>query len=367
MRTLHVDLGSQWRGGQEQALSLIRGLRARGEDAELVALRRSPLAARAEAEGVRVHPVGKPAARLRAVPALRKVLPEARFDLVHCHDAHGLTAAWLAGAPKHSILVAARRVAYPLGRDPLSLARYRCAAAIIAVSQFVGRSVRASGLPSELVRVIYDGVPLPLLPTTEERRRARRRLNLPGAGDSPWLGCVGYLLPEKGQEFLIRAMPMVINQVPDCRLFLAGDGPCRARLERLAREVGVQQAVRFAGLLDDVAPVYQALDIFVLPSLAEPLGSSLLSAMAYGLPVLAVAGGAVPEVLDEERNGLLVREPEPAGLATAVLRLLHDPALAARLGSAARQTVEQRFSVDRMVQETYDLYERLCRTGDHHA
>jgi glycosyltransferase involved in cell wall biosynthesis len=112
--------------------------------------------------------------------------------------------------------------------------------------------------------------------------------------------------------------------------------------------------------VDDVSQVYQALDIFLFPSLAEPLGSSLLSAMAYGLPVVALAGGAVPEVIEEGRDGLLVPTPEPSGIAAAMLRLMHDPSLSARLGIAARKTIEERFSVDRMAQETSDLYQRVC-------
>jgi glycosyltransferase involved in cell wall biosynthesis len=220
--------------------------------------------------------------------------------------------------------------------------------------------VLASGLPSEQVEVIYDGVQVPHLPTREEGRGARRRWDVPESSGLPLLGCVGYLLPEKGQELLIRALPVVQKQYEDCRLLLAGDGPCRAGLEQLARQLGVERAVQFAGVVDDVSQVYQALDVFLFPSFAEPLGSSLLSAMAYGLPVVAVAGGAVPEVIEDGRNGLLVPTPEPSGVAAAVLHLLHDSSLSARLGTAARQTIEERFSADGMVQQTIDLYRRLC-------
>ncbi len=350
LNTLHIDLGQHLRGGQNQALLVIRGLRARGHVAELVAVRGSLLAKRAQAEGIRVHTVRCSGAQLRAAVCLRKVLDGARFDLVHCHDAHGLTAAWLAGVHRRGSLVASRRVAYPLGRNPLALARYRRAQRIIAVSRFVRESVLAAGLRGEQVEVIYDGVQVPPLPTREQARGARRRWDIPESGCLPLLGCVGYLLPEKGQELLIRALPAVRNQYQDCRLLLAGDGPCRARLEQLARQLGVEQAVQFAGVVDDISQVYQALDVFVFPSIAEPLGSSLLSAMAYGLPAVAVAAGAVPEIIQDGRNGLLVPGRDPTGVAAAVLRLLHDSSLCARLGIAARRTVEEHFSAEGMVQ-----------------
>ena len=341
MTSIHVDLGRQWRGGQNQALLLIQGLRERGHVADLVAVRGSPLSERAQAAGVRVYTVPHAGARLQAALRLRA----ASYEVVHCHDAHGLTAAWLAGACQHSSVVAARRVAYPLSATRLGQFRYRQARRIVAVSRFVAASVLASGLTAEQVEVVYDGV---LLPPAGERP--------PGP---PRIGCVGYLLPEKGQEALVRAMPLVREKYSHCSLVLAGDGPCRTRLERLALELGLGPAVEFAGLVENVPELYRALDVFLFPSLAEPLGSSLLAAMSHSLPVVAVARGAVPEVVEDGRNGLLVASPDPAAIAAAVVRLLDDPALAARLGAAARETIEQRFTAQRMVEATLDLYQRL--------
>lgn len=359
MNTLHIDLGLEWRGGQDQALLLVRGLQARGHAAELVAVRGTPMARRAEAAGVRLHTVGRLSPRLRAALQIRRLVEGARFDVVHAHDAHGLTAAWLAGAHKRAGLVASRRVAYPLSKSRLALARYRSAHRIVPVSRFVESSVLASGPPSNRVEVIYDGVAVPPLPTPEERNRARAQWGLAPPGGVPLLGCVGYLLPEKGQELLVRAMPMILEQHGDCRLLLAGDGPSRRGLERLARELGVEKAALFAGFVEDVPRVYRALDVFLFSSPAEPLGSSLLAAMAHGLPAVVVAGGAAPEIIEDGRNGLLVAAREPARVAAAVIRLLRDPELASRLGGEARRTVEERFAAERMVDETLDLYRRV--------
>jgi L-malate glycosyltransferase len=336
LSTLHVDLGRQWRGGQNQALLLASELRRMGHVAELVAIAGGPLAERARKLGIPVHEV---AGRFEAALRLRRLRG---FDVVHCHEAHGLTAAWCAGVHRRTVCVVSRRVAYPISR-----LRYRSAKRIIAVSRFVKESVLACGFPDEQVEVIYDGVPVPDAPAV--------------GGGGLRLGCVGWLLPEKGQELLIRALPAVLARYPGCRLVLAGDGPSRSGLERLAASLGVTASVEFAGLVDDVSAVYRALDVFVFPSLAEPLGSSLLSAMAYGLPCVALARGAVPEVIENGRTGLLVEEPDPAAFADAVLRLLDDASLAARLGAAARQTVEKRFSVARMASETVELYRRVER------
>ena len=373
LTTLHVDLGRQWRGGQNQALLLAAELRRMGHAAELVAIAGGPLAERARKLGIPVHEV---AGRFDAALRLRRLASNSgtvddiphreatennaplaaesrclspnrtrgRFDVVHCHEAHGLTAAWCAGVHRRTVSVAARRVAYPIARNPIARFRYQRVKRIIAVSRFVKESVLACGFPDEQVEVIYDGVVIPDAPAV--------------GGGGLRLGCVGWLLPEKGQELLIRALPAVLARYPGCRLVLAGEGPSRPGLERLAAGLGVAAAVQFAGLVDDVSAVYRALDVFAFPSLAEPLGSSLLTAMAHGLPSVALAGGAVPEVIEDGRTGLLVEAPDPAAFAGAVLRLLDDASLAARLGAAARQTVEERFSVARMARDTVALYRR---------
>ncbi|HVA01067.1 MAG TPA: glycosyltransferase family 4 protein [Terriglobia bacterium] len=360
MITLHVDLGEEWRGGQHQALQLMRGLRSRGHVAELVALRDSPLARRAQAEGIAVHEAGRLAPQLLAALPLKKLAGQARFEVVHIHDAHGLTPAWLAGVHKRARLIASRRVIYPIPQNPLALARYRAVHRVVAVSRFVKETLLTSGLARDQVEVIYDGVEVPPVPGLEERLEARRRWNVPDSSDGPLLGYAGYFLAEKGQESLIRALPMVQERYPHCRLLLPGDGPCRTRLEQLARHLGVQSAVVFPGFVDDIEQVYRALDVYIFPSRAEGLGSSLLSAMSYGLPVVAVAQCAVPEVIQDGRNGLLVPSPDTEAIAAAILRLLDDSSLSASLGAAARATIQQRFSADRLVQDTLGLYERLC-------
>lgn len=350
MTTLHVDLGPQWRGGQHQALLLMQGLRRRGHTAELVALGGAPLAARAADDGFTVHEVAPGVARPHATALLRRLLAPERYDIVHAHDAHALTAAWWASAHRRAALVASRRVAYPLN----SPRRYRAARRVLAVSKFVAESVVASGLPRDNVTVVYDGIEVPPAPTPEARRQARQSFNVDEK--TQLLGCVGYLLPEKGQEHLIRALPALRPQFPNVRLLLAGSGPCEAELEALARSLGVEAAVYFWGFVEEVERVYRALDLFVFPSLAEPLGSALLAAMAHGLPVVAVAGGAVPEVVEDKRTGLLAPAAEADWLASAAAKLLRDPARAAALGAAARGVVLERFTADRMVDDTLKVY-----------
>jgi glycosyltransferase involved in cell wall biosynthesis len=361
MRILLVDLATTWRGGQSQGLLLLRGLAARGHAVHLLAAEDGAFAERARAENLAVTIVPHALRRARAAQAIRRLLREQRFDVVHANEAHALTSAWLAGAHRRAVLVAARRVAYPLGTGALARARYRAPRRIIAISRFVAQSVIDSGVPAGIVSVVYDGAEIPPPSSPASLAEVRRATREPcGVRDGqPLIGCVGYLLPEKGQEFLLRALPKILARFPDCRVLLAGDGPSRARLEQIAGELKIGAAVHFAGHVQDISTVYEALDVFVFPSLAEPLGSSLLSAMAAGIPVVAVASGGVPEVV-EGGAGLLVPGPDPKRIAESVLRLLVDPQWAARLGEAGRKVIQDKFSADQMVENTLRVYEQAC-------
>jgi glycosyltransferase involved in cell wall biosynthesis len=359
MISLHLDTQPAWRGGQNQVLLTLRGLRARGHAAELMALRGGRLAARAAADGFVVHPISPRLVRLDATWQLRRLLKERRFDIVHAHDPHGLTAAYLAGAHQRAALVVHRRVTFPLSRSRWALERYRAARRIVAISRFVADRVIESGLDAARIGIVHDGVEFPALVTPELHQEARRSWKIPD-GDVV-LGCVGYFVEGKGQETLIRALPSVLERFPSCRLLLVGDGSLRSRLENLARELRVASSVIFAGFLDDVSAAYRAMDVFLSPAQLEGLGSSLLAAMAHSLPAIAADSGGVPEVIDDGSNGLLVRGMEPYDFAKAMLILLDDRARAAKLGAAARETIEQKFTAERMVEGTIENYEKALK------
>ena len=356
-RVLLADLERVWRGGQEQALLLMTGLKRRGHGAELVAVRDSAIASRAQAAGIRVHAIGDGARRIGAARRLRQLLQETRFDLVYANEAHALTAAWLARSHRHVPLVAARRVAFPLSRSSIALARYRAAARILAISQAVRSELLAAGVDAKRIEVVPDGVEIPGPMSPETRENARKRWGF--RADETVVVCVGALTAEKGHALLIEAFAKLRREITSCRLLLAGEGRLHAQLERQAREAGLESAIIFAGFVPDVESVYAAGDLFVFPSLEEGAGSSLLRAMAFGLPVLALARGGVAEIIEDGRNGVLVQEASAEALARAAARMLRDTGLRERLSRAARETVASRYSADRMVEDTARIFEGL--------
>jgi glycosyltransferase involved in cell wall biosynthesis len=246
----------------------------------------------------------------------------------------------------------------------VSLARYRAAAKIIAVSQSVSSALINSGMRAGDITVISDGVPPGNLSSQADRVIARQSMGI--EPNAMVIGCIAALIPDKGQEILIRAFAQIRAHYPACQLLLVGDGPCRAKLAALVRELDIDGAVHFTGFLENLQNAYAAIDLFAFLAQAEALGTALLLAMANGLPVVASALGGIPEVVEDGKNGSLVKDQNPEAVASAIERLFADPAFAARLGSAARETIHARFSQEIMVNQTLKLYENLVSEHSGH-
>jgi glycosyltransferase involved in cell wall biosynthesis len=350
VRVLLIDLERAWRGGQEQALLLMSGLQQRHHDVELVAVCDSAIASRARAAGIRVHAVSSATRRIGAASEVRKLIGAGAFAIVHANEAHALTAAWLARSHRHASLVVARRVVFPLSHGRISLARYRAAAKILAISVAVRKQLLAAGLTPERIEIVPDGVEVPAIIAPETRVNARKHWGF--RENEIVIECVAALIEAFAK---LRRTPGMAN----CRLLLAGDGPLRVQLERQAREAGLESAIQFAGFVQDIESVYLAADLFVFPSLQEGVGSSLLRAMAFGLPVLALARGGMTEVIEDGKNGILVQEAAAQALAWALAGMVGEPELRQQLGQAARETAAARYSADRMVDHTATIFEQL--------
>jgi glycosyltransferase involved in cell wall biosynthesis len=178
-----------------------------------------------------------------------------------------------------------------------------------------------------------------------------------GWGTYEVVGLVGRLSVEKGVDIFIHAAVRVLAQCPDAKFIVAGDGPDRAGLETLIDQLGIRGSVRLLGRRDDMPSVYASLDVMVSASRQEGLPIAILEGMASRLPLVATDVGEVPTVIVDGRTGVLVPTESPELLAEAIIELLRDPAKQERLGSAARQLVEDEFSAARMTADYLRVYE----------
>jgi glycosyltransferase involved in cell wall biosynthesis len=174
---------------------------------------------------------------------------------------------------------------------------------------------------------------------------------------------VGALEPDKGHEWVIRALWELQGEFPNCKLLIAGEGGYRPELTKLAAELNCRERVIFAGFVKDIATVYQAIDIFVFPSLFEGLGTSLLSAMSYAVPSITFFGCALGEIVENGVSGIQVEAKDSTAIATAARRILREPVFAGRLAEAGRARIEEQFSAEMMVEHTLAMYEELIGRG----
>jgi glycosyltransferase involved in cell wall biosynthesis len=212
--------------------------------------------------------------------------------------------------------------------------------------------------PSKIV-VIRNGVDLSRFDQPPEPDRIRHDLGLPAG--TPLVAVVSRLTRLKGLEHFLEAAATLRHRFPAARFLIAGEtAPSdRAYLDELtglADRLGISDCVIFTGLRSDVPSLLASATVSVMPSLNEALSNVLLESMAAGAPVVATRVGGTPEALLDGKTGLLVPPADSAALVAAIARLLEDPGLAARLGQAARQVIADRFSVERMVRATEQLY-----------
>jgi len=238
----------------------------------------------------------------------------------------------------------------------------------IPLSDHVARFIERHGrIPlARMTRIYYGLDPTPFeeaaLAAPDVRAKLRRSLGL--GDDEVVFTCVARFAPQKAHAVLLRAFARAraSGGGERLRLLLVGDDPFgegRARAVALAHELGVHGPVVFAGIRRDVPQVLAASDAFVMCSLWEGLGLVFLEAMATGLPVLATRVSAVPEVVEDGRTGLLVPPADVDALCAAMLRLADDAELRRALGSAGRERVRKNFALERMIEETLDVYSRL--------
>ncbi len=347
-------------GTETQLVALIRRLDRRRVEPFLCLLRgEDARSRRLEPEGVPVLRLGvgslrRPAILIRAWRFLRFLRRE-RIDVLQAYFPEstyfGVPLGRLAGVPH--VLRTRNNLGYWMTPWHRRLGRLcsRFTAGLVANCEASRAAVVADeGIDPARVVVLENGVDLdrfPDLTPIPERQ--------PGEGRR--VGVTANLRPVKGLDVFVRAAVEVGADHPDVTFTVAGEGFLRPTLEAMARDLGARFSL--PGAITDVPGFLAGLDVAVLPSLSEGMSNALLEYMAAGKAVVATAVGGNVHLIEDGVNGLLVPPGDPSRLAVAVARLLADPALAARLGRAARRRVEERFGRAVMVRRFEDFYTRL--------
>ena len=324
---------------------------AREHDVHVLSFRDSPI------PGARVYHLGSLGALGKAryplqVPRLRRLLHRIDPDVVHALSltSYGFVAA-LAGRHPLVTSVWGYDILQTPQRSPLHLwvTRYalRHADIVTATGEGLAAATRPYMPPGRPVHVVPYGIDLDKFSRAGEPDSPPGLIVPPPASGTagPVIASVKSLVPVRGFQFLVGAMPAVLEHHPGARLILAGDGPERGQLQQQVEALGLSAQVLFLGEVPNarVPELLRQVDVYVQPSLLESFGVSALEASAMAIPVVATAVEGGRDVVRDGETGLLVPPADSAALAAAILRLLDDRALGRSMGEAGRRFVAERY------------------------
>jgi len=371
VKVLHLIKVTGIAGAETHLLALLPALRERDIDCGVLLMEdpRRPqpnFRERLEQSGIPVETLPIRWHLDPALPAnLDVLLRKSPFDILHAHLPHGEVYGGIAmrAFPSRWFVVSRHnddRFRRWLPMRWVFASSLRRADRIIAISQSLRRFlIEVEKAPADKIEVIPYGLDAEAFSRAAHPGAFRAEI---GARENPLVGFIGRLTGQKGVDILLRAFALVERCHPTVKLILAGEGPDRPALSRLAKSLGLQR-VMFLGWRDDAADILADIDLLVVPSRWEGFGLVALEAMAMGKPVVASNVSALPEIVVPGQTGLLVPHGDAEELAEALGSILTDPKRAAEMGRAGRERVLKEFPVERMAKRMSGLYKQLEATS----
>ncbi len=311
-----------------------------------------------ESKGIPVHYLGLSKYSPRNVFAISDLVERKRFDILHLHGYSSANFGRIASRLKGIGNIVHEHAVLDI--LPHQYAADRMLRGLTDVAVAVSDSVRdfmirGRSIPESKIRIIYNGIRADRFRRSDRAAVAKKRAELQIPDDFGIIGAVSRLRKEKGVEYFIRAMPLILRKFPNTIFLIAGEGPLREKQEALTKELGIDGNVRFLGFRTDVVELLSIMDVTVIPSLIEGFGVALLEAMAVGNPVVATKVGGMLEIAGDRETVLFIPPGDPGALADKVVHLLEHPEFAARLARKA-QIASKAFSIEANARALMELY-----------
>lgn len=356
---LHLDSEISWRGGQQQASYLHSGLIQSNINSFVLCKYGSELSKHFENQKIIYDTL--PLSSEFDLASSFKIARFARrqkIDVIHCHDSHshslGLLSKYFYNKPA---LITTRRVLFKIQKNFLSKKKYSSDKLdrIVCVSEAIKNVMLSDGIKESKLSVINDGIDLSKFNNSSKDKLIHEYGITP---KSIIIGTIAAFTQEKDYPNLLSAAKIVIENTPQCIFMALGEGDDLEKIQKLAVQYGISENFVFTGFKNNVGDYLKLFDIFVLNSKSEGLGSSILDAMAVGLPIVATNVGGIPEIVDDRFNGLLVESGNPESLAKAINILVNDQNYLQQLGANSLVKVRD-FDIDIIVNKYIDLYNSL--------
>ena len=354
---MHSEASCGWGGQEIRVLEESSGLASRGHDVTILCEEAAPLYVEAKKRGLDVYglPIGRKS--FRGVLAMYRWLRSNPVDVINTHSS---TDTWLAAIACAILgnssppIVRTRHISAPVPSNGMTRWLYTSATRHIVTTGEALRQqlVSENGFPGSMITSVPTGIDSARF-VPGDRSAAKKILGLDPA--VCYLGIVATLRSWKGHLYLLDAFARL--SLPQWRLLIVGDGPMREPILAKVVELGLGERIRMVGQQQKPEDWLRAMEIFCLPSYAnEGVPQAIVQAMLTGLPIVSTPIGAIPEAVSDGETGLLVSPRDSLALAAAIERLAADPALALRLGSAARAKAERSFSYEAMIDRMESIF-----------
>ena len=358
MKVLHITSPKTWRGGEQQLIYLAQELKKLGVEQLIMC----PFNSAVHKYCLKNHFPhityfkgfsANPMVAFRVTHISRR---EA-VDLIHVHDSHAHNFAVLSSVLTSNDLpvVVSRRVDFAISGTSMSLFKYNHPRVkkIVCVSNAIKNIMEEFIEEKEKLTVVHSGIDLARFEGVETGASLREEFNIPA--DHKLIGNVAALAPHKDYPTFVRTAKALIDRGEKMRFVAIGEGPSRKEAEEAIAEAGMEDHIHLAGFRDNVPSLLLELDLFLMTSKTEGLGTSLLDAQASGVPIVATDAGGIGEIVQHEKTGLLCDVGDENALADAVVRMLQEGDLRNRCIDAARKSVRE-FSKERTAEKTLDVY-----------
>lgn len=359
LRILHTEWSDGWGGQERRVVNEIAGMIQRGHHVVLATRPQCRIAKEAAARGIPVFFVDmKSKFDFGSVFKLARYLRAEHIQIVNTHSGidswQGAFAAKLARVP---VLVRTRHLNLPLKRSWHNFVHYMADQIISCGDSMKQFLIESCHFPESQITSIPTGVDFNTFKPNLDRSTVRQSLGIPDTAFV--IAMVGIIRGVKRHTIALEAFQQILQKLPDARLLLAGEGPMRPDMERLAQTLGIADHVLFLGHREDVPNLMAASDVLLLTSRSEGVPQAVTQALGLGIPVVATQVGGVPELVQHEKTGLLVPAEDSPAAAAALMRIAENHAWAQQLGEQGRQHILAKFSLDAMLNQTEALFNRL--------
>lgn len=348
MKILQISSARSFGGGEKHLVDLTNGLIKRGHDVYVALRSGSSLHERLEGINVFTLPL-RNSFDILSTSQLKKIIRENEIEIVHAHTGRDYPLAALAVRRTKAELIITRHVLFSLSRlHRLTLSNV---SRVIAVSKAVEKNLLAQNIfPKEKIRVVHNGIEI----NNEQTIKTSRNTFL--------IGTVGELKELKGHEEFIRAAALLVKKFDDVHFVIVGSDNSKKKVnaqkfEKLCVDLKIKERVKFINWIEPLRDFLSSLDVFVSASRSESFGLAIVEAMNCGLPVVATKTEGACEIIKSEKTGLLVDVGDVNAISNAVESLLKDKEKRKALGDAALQDVCERFSLEKMIEETLEVYQ----------